>query len=184
MRNTVAENLKKIELTEATRFVLPMLYTSDRRDSFFITPQFKNCYIGDVNHPEFKDKIFLLYSYKMTMTFVKFERSLELIPEYIADYDYADEHWVMYVFDVPEEHKEDFGLFLEGRYSEFSEVLKRKILNFWGQEEGSIFHSILYKTDEVLRHWEKEEVDYTLTSTEGEFWPRPVLSNEKFMIPN
>jgi uncharacterized protein Usg len=184
MRNTVAENLKKLELTEATRFVLPMLYTSDRNDSFFITPQFRNCYIGDVNHPEYQNKILLLYAYKMTISFVQFERALELIPEYKTDYDYADEHWVMYVFDVPEDHLGDFQLFLEGRYSEFSPVLKSKILNFWGQKEGSTFHSVLYKTDEVLRHWERKEVDYTLTAAKDEYWPKPVMNKEQFMIPN
>lgn len=179
--NNVINNLKKLNLTEASRFVLPMLYTKDRNDSYFITPLFENCYIGDVGHPELENKIFLLYNYKMTVQFVKFERSLELLPEYKTDYDYADEHQVMYVFDVPEEHETDYQLFLEGRYSEFSDLLKQKILNFWGFDEDSLFYSLLYKTDKILEHWTSTETDYTLTSAEGEYWAKPVLMQETFM---
>jgi len=182
--NTVVDNLKKLELTEASRFVLPMLYASGRNDSFFITPLFNNCYIGDANHQELQNKIFLLYDYKMTIQFVKFERSLELIPEYNTDYDYANEHQVMYVFDVPEEHAEDYQLFLQGKYSEFSELLKSKILKFWGFKEDSLFYSILYKTEAILRHWVALDKDYTLTSAEGEYWPKPVLMQENFMNPD
>lgn len=184
MKNTVIDNLKELELTEASRFVMPMLYTSDRNDSYFITPLFENCYIGDVNHPELQNKIFLLYNYKMTVQFVKFERSLELMSGYNTDYDYADEHQVLYVFDVPEEHLKDYQLFLEGKYSQFSESLKSKILKFWNFKEGSLFYSLLYKTDKVLQYWSDQETDYTLTATEGEYWPKPVSMQENFMNPD
>lgn len=184
MKNTVVDNLKNLDLTEASRFVLPMLYATGRNDSFFITSLFNNCYIGDVNHPELQNKIFLLYDYKMTVSFVQFERSLELMSQYNTDYDYADEHQVMYVFDVPEEHVDDYQLFIEGRYSEFSELLKDKILKFWGFKEGSLFHSLLYKTERVLKHWSDQEIDYTKSATEGEYWPKPVLFKETFMNPD
>lgn len=182
--NTVIDNLKELDLTEASRFILPMLYASDRNDSYFITSLFNNCYIGDVNHPELGNKIFLLYDYKMTTQFVKFERSLELISNYKTDYDYADEHQVMYVFDVPEEYDYDFARFLEGKYSLFSDVYKQKILKFWGFKEGSLFYSLLYKTDKVLKYWGDQETDYTLTATEGEYWPKPVLVQENYMNPD
>ena len=182
--NTVVENLKKLSLTEASRFVLPMLYAEDRKDSNFITSLFKNCYIGDVNHPELQNKIFLLYDYKMTTRFVKFERSLELLSYYNTDYDYADEHQVMYVFDVPKEHEHDYQLFLQGKYSEFSELLKNKILKFWGFKEGSLFHSLLYRTERILNHWKDLEIDYTLIASEGEYWPKPVLIKETYMNPD
>lgn len=182
--NTVVENLKKLDLTEASRFVLPMLYAEDRNDSNFITPLFENCYIGDVNHPELQNKIFLLYNYKMTNQFVKFERSLELLSNYNTDYDYAEKHQVMYVFDIPEEHKTDYQLFLEGKYSKLSELLKNKILKFWGFKEGGLFHSLLYKTEKILNHWDNLGIDYTLVASEDEYWPKPVLIKEIFMNPD
>jgi len=182
--SNVSDNLKKLDLTEASRFVLPMLYTKDRNDSYFITPLFVNCYVGDANHPELGNKIFLLYEYKMTVQFVKFERSLELIPEYKTDYDYADERQVMYVFNVPEEHEYDFEKFLEGKYSLFSDSYKEKILKFWGFKEGSLFHSLLYKTERIIDHWRSLDTDYTVTAAEGEYWPKPVMLKENFMYPD
>ena len=88
-------------MTEATHFVLPMLYSKDRNDNFFITKNLQNCYIGDGNHPELGRKIFLLYDYQMTVDYVKFERKIELMSEFNTDYDYGDERQTMYVFDVP-----------------------------------------------------------------------------------
>jgi hypothetical protein len=120
----------------------------------------------------------------MTVQFVQFERSLELISTFNTDYDYADEHQVMYVFDVPEEWTYDFTRFLEGKYSLFSDAYKKQVLKFWGFKEGSLFHSILYKTDKVLKYWLDQEIDYTKTAREGEYWPQPVSIKETFMNPD
>ena len=183
--NNVTENLKELDyLTEATRFVLPMLYSTDRKDSFFINSSFRNCFVGDVNHPELQNKIFLLYKYKMSIDFIKFERSLELMSQYETDYDYSDEHQVMFVFNVPEEHEEDYQLFLQGRYSQFSEYLKQKILAFWQFDENSLFYSILYKTEKINKYWEESEEDREDVCIEGEYWYRPVLIKENFMYPD
>jgi hypothetical protein len=89
----------------------------------------------------------------------------------------------MYVFNVPEEWDYDFARFLEGKYSLFSEKYKQQILKFWGFKEGSVFHSMLYKTERVLKYWEDQGTDYTLTASEGEYWPKPVLMQETFMNP-
>jgi hypothetical protein len=134
-----------------------MLYQKDRNDSFFITKNFENCYIGDANHPELGRKIFLLYNYQMTVEYVKFERKIELMSEFNIDYDYGDERQVMYVLDIPAQHQKDFELFLLGEYTQFSDELKEKILKFWDT-----------KDDEIL----------------GENWPKPVLSREIYMSPS
>jgi hypothetical protein len=142
-------------VTQATHYVLPMLYSKDRNDSFFITKNFKNCYIGDGNHPELGKKIFLLYNYQMSVEYIKFERKIELISEFSDDYDYGDERQVMYVFNVPEEHENDFKLFTDGKLSEFSDELKNKIKAFWGIKDD-----------------------------EPELLPELVLSREIYMNPN
>ena len=90
-----------IDLTKATKFLLPMLYSKDRTDEFFITKFFENCYIGDNNREELGEGIFLLYNYTMDVNFIKFERGLELVPEYKKDYDYSEENQVMFVYKIP-----------------------------------------------------------------------------------
>lgn len=145
----VGNRLKELELTQATKFVLPMLYTKDRNDEFFITKQFKNCYIGDNNREELGQGIFLLYKYKTDVSFIKFERSLELIPEYNTDYDYSAENEVMFVYDIPEDQKENFELYKKGEYHLFSDDFKKQILSFWGIEgTNNPFYEILYPTTE------------------------------------
>jgi len=146
----VGSKLRELEITQTTKFVLPMLYTKDRNDEFFITKQFKNCYIGDTNREELGQGIFLLYKYKTDVSFIKFERSLELIPEYNLDYDYSDDNDVMFVFDIPEDQKENFELFKSGKYSLFGDNFKKQILSFWGIEgTNNPFYEILYPVTET-----------------------------------
>jgi hypothetical protein len=168
-------------MTEATRFLLPMLYSKDRNDNFFITKNFENCYIGDANHPELGKKIFLLYNYQMTVEYVKFERKMELIPEFNTDYDYGDERQVMYVLDIPDVHQSDLKYFLLGEYSKFSNELKSKILKFWDiKDKESVMFGVLYANETAKNNALVNEFD----SAEGELWPKPVLSREIYMNPN
>lgn len=155
--STVTNRLAELELTDATRYVLPMLGSIDRDSSFFITKNFENCYIGDANHTELGRRIYLLYHYRMNPDFVRFEHKIELIPEYSTDFDYADEHEVMYVFNIPNEHKEDFEKFLNGDFNSFSDTLKTKIRTFWGKDLGDFL---------------------------GMEWPKPVLTKEIYMNPS
>jgi hypothetical protein len=156
-----------------------MLGLIDRNASFFITKNFANCYIGDANHPELGKRIFLLYNYFMTVEYVKFERKLELMSEFSTDYDYADDQQVMYVFDIPEQYAKDFQLFLDGKYTEFSEDYKQTILRFWDvKDKPSIYYSVLYATDIS----DDGEIFHDLEGNES--WPKPVLTEEIYMSPN
>lgn len=179
--NTVTRRLNEIpNLTYTTRFVLPMLGSKDRNDNFFITKNFENCFVGDENHPELGKKIFLLYEYLMSGEYVKFEHKLELIPEFSSDYDYAGERQVMYIFDIPDEHKEDFQHFLKGEYTKFSNGLKEKILHFWGIEKvkENKLSDALYATSKETT--EQKDTDKFVV---GEHWPKPVLEQEIYMNP-
>lgn len=177
---TVTNRLKEIDFTEATRFVLPMLYGTDRNDKFFITKNFENCYIGDANRPELGKKIFLLYEYQMSVDYIKFERKIESIPEFNTDYDYADERQVMYVFDIPDEYNEDFKHFLNGEYSLFSENYKQLIVKFWEiKDKESLIYNALYANDVVTDKIKLVDKD----TKDGEYWPKPVLTREIYMNP-
>jgi hypothetical protein len=166
--------IRELELTQTTRFVLPMLYTKDRGDDFFITKNFKNCYIGDANHPELGDNIYILYDYKITLDYIKFERKLELVPEHDSDYDYSDNRQVMHIFKIPEEHSTDFLLFKSGDYTKFSEKLKQKILLFWkveNQVENNTLRDILYGIGMV-------DDDMKEVVNDGQVWPKPIMNEE------
>lgn len=110
----------------------------------------------------------------MSVEYVKFERKMELMPTFTTDYDYSDERQVMYVLDIPDEHKNDFSLFVEGRYKEFSENLKLKILKFWD----------IKGTDNALYNVLYAGIALKDSETSEEYWPKPVLSREIYMNPN
>lgn len=182
--NTVSSILNTLTLNESTRFILPMLGSKDRKDSFFIIPEFHGCFISDMHKPELQNKIILVYDYKMNLPFIKFERALELHPDYEKDYDYADEQQVAFVFDVPQEFANDYELFKTGQYSQFSDEYKKQILSFWGLKgENNIFHGLLYGTDYIQDYWGSDEAAKE-TFAEFEFWPKPVMLNETFVLPS
>ena len=171
--------IKELELTQATRFVLPMLYTKDRGDDFFITKHFENCYIGDANHPELGNGIYLKYNYKLTKEYINFELKIELTPQYETDYDYSENKQVMYKFTIPEEHVTDFEHFKTGNYTKFSSELKRKILAFWKvdvEEVNNTLRDILYGIGTI-------EEDMKDAINEGEVWPKPLMHEEIYMQP-
>lgn len=148
----VAKRIKELDLTKATKFVLPMLYSKNRTDEFFISKYFENCYIGDQNRQELGHGIFILYNYVMDINFIKFERSLELVPEYHLDYDYGNENQVMFVFNIPEGQEENFKHFKAGNFHLFSDDYKQQVLKFWGIEKGdNPFSNILYPQDEEVK---------------------------------
>jgi len=174
--------------TQASTFIIPMLSKSREKNdpfgpnspTFFQRPSFINCYIGDVNFPEFDNKILLHYSFDNDISYMVFERELELLPTFITDYDYDGS--TVYVFDVPEKFKKDFEAFQEGKYSEFSYNYKTKMLDFWEfNYPDNLIHSLLYKTDLIKTYLTKElKVNATEIAAEGEFWYKPIYKKEIF----
>ena len=52
---------------------------------------------------------------------------------------------VLYVFEVPHKHKEDYAHFINGEYSKFSQRYKDRILEFHLMGKDSVIGHILYK---------------------------------------
>ena len=73
----------------------------------------------------------------------------------------------------------DFEVFKSGNYTKFSENLKRKILAFWkveNQVEDNNLYDILYGIGSV-------EEDMKDAINEGEVWPKPLMHEEIYMLP-
>jgi hypothetical protein len=122
--------------TKATSFILPMLGLPNE----YYGSNFINCYIGDTSKPEYIDKIFLLFKFSNTRYFASLESELQSMVEYISSYSCGND-MEMFVFEVPKSYKEDYQLFKDGKYSQFSDILKKETLrlnhlgpesNIWG----------------------------------------------------
>lgn len=176
----------KISLNQSTKFILPIISTDTMRSNFFDNKFFIGCYIGDLNQAKYQDKILLAYKFDMSINFVSFERKLMKNPYILhnADYDYDKHNIVVYVFNVPKEHLEDYYSIIEGRYSEVSNMLKLKILKFWGEKDTSLLHSILFKTEQIKKFWQKRGKEPNIYCSGGEYWYTPRIENELLDIEN
>ncbi len=134
---------KKIKRTKSFLFVFPML--SDTVNDFLdnetkelrkngqdISLPLLNCYIGDVDKPQYKNHIFVLYDWVKTKDFSLFEANLQNHPFFVDMYDPTPKH-VMFVFSVPDDFRLEYELFRSERpkiYRRFSNQYKEQVLTF------------------------------------------------------
>ncbi len=123
---------------------------------------FLNAYIEDNRKKEqYTDCIYLLFK---PLDFDKFREFLdseyERSDNVIDDYDY-EKGYVVVVYKLNEDYKEDFSLIREGKYSKtssefqslFSPVLKI-IKNGLHRDEMSLQYRIFKKTTDLIEFWE------------------------------
>jgi hypothetical protein len=104
-------------------------------------PRFRDCFLGDEEHPEHDGKI-IVYTrvgggnrgdYREQIN------ALRASPGYITDYDDSfDCTFASFVFDVPEEWKEDFSKIREGRMSECSDAYWDQLRKVWPKLKDKI----------------------------------------------
>jgi len=125
--------------TKSSLFVMPML--GGERKLYFYDNLLINCFIGTSDH---EGCIALLYRWSGDPLFLKFENAVKQFRNYIDRYD-VSETFVMFLFDVPTKHVDNYNLFLNGKYSELDGSYKEQILKFHGLEINSQIAQILYK---------------------------------------
>lgn len=149
----------ELEWTKSTLFLLPMLNIelNKRKD---ILSFFENCFIGDkefdhdYTHPIFvllKTKDFKDYYYITTCNLFRNNKN------YLMEYDVGvceDYNLVMFVLDTPDEFKNDYYLFLQGKYSKLSEKLKNYYTQIITTKDGkssvkNMAHMSSLKTDDL-----------------------------------
>jgi hypothetical protein len=131
--------LSTAKRTKSSTFLFPML-PGDRK-AFFWDRLFMNCFIAT---EEDSYCIALLYKWSGDPMFIQFEKTLSEFPNFRKTYD-PDTQTVMFVFDIPKEHEEDYNKFLKGHYSELSHPYKQDILKFHGLTKNSEIGQILFK---------------------------------------
>lgn len=175
------------KLTKASTWILPMLrLTNETRTSMKFNSYFVNCYIGtsDVGYME---EICLVYRFSGDTEYKLFEDSLINHELFSRTVD-LDHHHTMYIFNIPVEFKKDFYKFIEGRYSEFSQPYKNKILNFvvnpaiTNREdlEKTLWYGVLYKTDKRKKDLLDQIGSVTVAIDDLEYFSIPEESNEVY----
>ena len=138
-------------------YVLPMLggLESNYRGTKFPQSQYKGCFLGDkVQEGYESNQIMLLYrlpfqSSENVDNWTSFETFNLMGSKYFRGDYKADKHHQMYVFDIPEQWKKDYNLFLEWAPSKFTDAYKRQMLIFYNVEKnGGVLnplYQVLYK---------------------------------------
>lgn len=169
------------ERTCATVFLLPGIGLQ-RQD--ILQYGFIAAYIDDINHSiKYKNSLYLLY--KPTSRFKEF-----LDSEYgrtkllIEEYDYPN-GYVVVVYRFPKEFIPDYELFLEGKYSKFSEDYKNVfpkttwIENEYGlrTEKFTFQHLVFIKHPVIREHW-YDKLGVQIPK-DGEHWTKPDIENKE-----
>ncbi len=133
-------------------YALPMLDWWD--SGFLVNKQLRGCFLGDSECPDLNNHIFLLYKYDGERWYQNFEEELKENEYYVDFYDPTKLH-VMYVFRVPERHKENMEMLKASKFSLMNDGFKKQIVEFHGEERAKNVISVLYKHESAYVELEK-----------------------------
>lgn len=173
--------LKIAAQSKSTVFIAPML--GGIKAEYLGNQNLINCYLADEGSYMDYNKIILSYRFSGAVTFSEFESRISKHHYYDSEYE-PDSHHINYVFNIPEHLVEDYRLFLDGKYSEFSNDYKQQILKFHNfREEGST-GGVLYKSKkrrETLINKLYSRIDKSQFPEDAELLSKPVLLSETFL---
>jgi hypothetical protein len=140
-----------MESTDSSIFVVPAI--AETRERVLWNIYFMNAFL----YEEGSDvpMIRLLFRKGMTDRYKEMDHYLRSRPTFVVAEE-SDDFTVMYSYGVPDEFKNDFTLFLDGKYSEMSAVFKAKITKFHALRKSHEIYGILYKTDARRRRVEEK----------------------------
>jgi len=173
--NTI-DNLNKdrrVPKTSTTKYILPMIFGNNYRSEEIIKNGFINAYL-------YKDDRLILV-YKLSEDNIGMDKNLKENDNYVGDLD-LNKNSVGYIFQIPEEYKEDVDKLKEGLNTKISDNHKENILRFWNLDEVKedfYFRGILYGTDKGKEFYENHVDDKTKVP-EGEYFEKPDIEYEKF----
>jgi len=169
---TVCYDLSVARLTDSSIFILPlmgmnrklMLWDSLFVNAFCATDQDEEC-------------IAILYRFSGQPKFTKFESALCSFRNFRRRVD-PDPYHVLFVFDVPEDAKDSYDAYVDGKYSLIDDIWKLKILEFHDFDIDGHTGKILFQSDDL-----KEELEHKLDVVlpyKAELHSRPNMLIEKF----
>tara|TARA_R100000742_G_C4242598_1_gene62037 strand:- start:8 stop:772 length:765 start_codon:yes stop_codon:yes gene_type:complete len=129
-------------------YILPML--AERRNMFFWDTLLMNAFVG---YADVRDVICVLFRFSGDPLFLKFEQAVTQFSNYKGKVD-VDSYHVMFVFDVPSQHKRSWNKLKLGKYSELSRKYKERILDFHGMTKHSSIGQVLYKSAKRRKYLE------------------------------
>lgn len=165
-----AYDLSVGRLTDSSIFILPLMGMNRKLmlwDSLFV-----NAFVAT---PDDTDCIALLYRFSGEPKFTKFESALCSFRNFRTRLD-PDPYHVLFVFDVPDDAKDSYNSYKEGKYSKIDDIWKLRILEFHDFDIDGHTGKILFQAPSLRDQLEKE-LDVTLPK-DAELHSKPNLDIE------
>ncbi len=144
---------------------------------------FINTYLDDVFKEDISDgRLYFLFKPPDMYEFGNFLEEENERHAYILE-DYDSPPYVIVVYKLPEEWKDDYQLFYEGKYSRFSKEYKNmfpKIVTQGGIPAASIQWAVFEKAPALKEEWESE-IGIELEES-NELWESPRFDREVLNI--
>jgi hypothetical protein len=159
--------------TYTTKFILPLLFKDFTNYNRLFNESFLNAYIADMANKDNDDKIHLLFADYPSLSLQK------LLPDPVTEYEHGDGRYV-FVYDIPEEYREDYTKFLMGSYSKLSDKAKVKIVSFWQVDTNTLLWCVLYKQGDKIKKFYKDLLSEDLDkfAPSAEWWAPPQIEQE------
>ena len=166
--------IKDIKATKTTDFMLPLLgFTKKYYEPFLV-----NAYLGDKKlggiSPE--QILLLLSNHQMDLRYVRIEKALRTLSDYIDYYDVLDTRMSIFVFNMPVDFLDEYHYFVQGKYSKFSEEAQIKIIKGRSPQSSMPY---IFKKDPILKNYWETKFNSAL-DTDAEVWPILTLEEEIF----
>ena len=150
-----------IRKTITSIFLVPTLQIPKEH---LLNNEFINGYVKDPSHTmEYPDSVYILFKPSNLDKFRRFlENEYERTKMIIEDYD-CEDGYVVVVYKLDPEYKQDFDLIRKGKYSCTSEkfqklfpVVVKIVRNGLHKDELSLQCRIFKKTEDLVNFWETE----------------------------
>lgn len=149
----ITKNLFQLSCEDLTKTSLYLLPCLGGTRNIFGWSYLYNSYITDYNSDN--PKLKLTYRFVGSENYNKLENFLINHKFYICTKE-ENKYLTSYIFSIPDEYKQDYHSFLDGKFSLLSEKLKQNILVFHGFNKRTNVYKILYKSKELKTELEKE----------------------------
>ena len=137
---------------------------------------------NDTVNPE-DAKFVCLYPIRTDAEYLHFEKHVLLKHTRLHEFVKVDSQNLIVIFDFSD-IKEDWLHFINGRYSQLSEKIKRKILNFFDRNSGNYMYveGYLYPNIHFEDYAKILDIEVEFLISVGELCDKPDLEKEKLLI--
>ena len=166
---------QEIKPTKTVDFLFPLTnYTKADLSPFLV-----NAYLGDKSMLDWdleSPDVFVLVKYYGNRKFLDLEKEIEKNKYFKTSYNLWEGRYIMFVFTISPSFKSDYDKFLEGKYSQFSDPAKIRLMRH--RSPNSPMPLILDKDNSLKMYWENRLG--TELSSDDEVWPIVERNDEFF----